>query len=96
MVMKDVVGLLYNGKLHEWDRPLTEEIMQSEEYKQRDKYYKLLFATLNDEQKKLFEEYYLYSAGKSGLMQERAYSNGFKTGVLMAMQVLQHDPEQSD
>lgn len=94
--MKDIVRLLYDGRLHEWDRPLTDDIIQSEEYKQRDKYYNLLMETMDDKQKQLFEEYYLYSGGKSGLMQERAYVNGFKAGAQMVLSVLQHDPEQPD
>lgn len=94
--MKDIVRLLYDGRLHEWDRPLTDDIIQSEEYKQRDKYYNLLMETMDDKQKQLFEEYFLYSAGKSGLMQERAYVNGFKAGAQMVLAVLQHDPEQPD
>ena len=94
--MKDIVRLLYNGRLHEWDRLLTEEITQSEEFQEEIKYYERLFATLNDEQKKLFEEYFLYSGGVSGLIQERAYVNGFKTGALMVMQLLDFDPEQAD
>ena len=94
--MKDIAQLLYHGKLHEWDRPLTGEIMQSKEFQEENKYYEQLFATFNDEQKKLFEEYFLYSGGVSGLIQERAYANGFKTGALMAMQLLDFDPEQTD
>ena len=70
--MKDIAQLLYHGKLHEWDRPLTEEITQSEQFQEEIKYYERLFATFNDEQKKLFEEYFLYSGGVSGLIQERA------------------------
>lgn len=88
--MKDVVKQLFNGELHEWDRPLL-EIRNSEEMEKYNRAYEALYATLSHEQKKLFDEYFLCEGGVDVLFQERVYANGFKTGALIMLEILRFD-----
>ncbi|MBQ8308429.1 MAG: hypothetical protein IJX96_01210 [Clostridia bacterium] len=89
--MKNILSALYNGELHEWDRS-PEEFKGTEEWIKRDEAYEKLEKALSKEQQDLFEEYYHFDGGCLGLELERAYANGVRTGMLLAMEALKFEP----
>lgn len=89
--MKNILQHLYHGNLNEVERS-TEEFEKTEEY---EKYYasiKKLTESLSPEQQKLFDEYYDWEGAYQSLLSERTYANGVKTGMCLALELVDFEP----
>ncbi|MBQ8375269.1 MAG: hypothetical protein IJX98_06850 [Clostridia bacterium] len=67
-------------------------LRNSEEMKKRKEAIECLVATFTQEQDKLFDEYYLCDGACVGRQLEKVYALGFKTGVLIGMELAEFDP----
>ena len=90
--MKDILKHLYYGNINESERGI-EEFLETEEYK---KYYEAgdkFDESLTDEQKQLYNEFFLRSGSLQDLHCERAYANGVKFGIWLMLEVMDFDPK---
>lgn len=88
---KNVLDELYYGNIYESDRILG-KIAETEEYKQYCKITDKFISTLTEEQKSLFNEFYLVSGGYESLCLKRTYANGIKLGMALALELIDFDP----
>ena len=89
---KDIIKCIFYGGLAESERG-TKEFQDTEEFRKRNEAYDKMEATFSEEQRKLFEEYYFWDGGCFNLQIERAYANGLKTGVWLAAELADFQPE---
>ena len=88
--MKNIIELLYYGQINEAERsdnPHSHIQPPDEE----DKAYDLLYSSLSDEQKKLFEQWEELYANRMGDRIDYTFARGFKIGFHLAFQVADLD-----
>ncbi|MBQ7226850.1 MAG: hypothetical protein IJX05_00445 [Clostridia bacterium] len=83
----NILNELYHGNINESARSIK-DLQNTEEYKRMDESYKKLQEALTNEQKTLFEEFYDHDGDFVGLENERSYANGVRTGMLLALSLL--------
>ena len=88
--MKNILSHLYNGNIDESTRSIK-DLQKTKEYKKMDECYQKLIKTLNEEQQELFEEYYESDGEYTTLEKERIYANGVKTGMCIALELVDFD-----
>lgn len=88
MQNKEILKNLYLGLLNESERKRERTKYHEEE----DVAYEALYATFTEEQKKLFDKYYLCSGGVMGELESQAYAQGVKTGVWLAFELCDFSP----
>ena len=79
--MKNILYHLYHGNIAEAERSIK-DLQKHEEFTHRNNAHEAFESTLSAEQKELFDKFYFADCGCSGLILERTYANGFKTGFL--------------
>lgn len=89
--MKNILQALYYGRLNEFERNIK-KLQETQQYKEYDKCYKKLVGTLTPEQKNLFEEYFQSESIYLSLENEQIYANGVKTGMCLALELIDFDP----
>ena len=88
--MKNILELLYYGQINEAERsdnPHSHIQPPDEE----DKAYDLLYASLSDKQKELFEKWEEHYANRMGDRMDYTFARGFKMGFHLALQVMDFD-----
>ena len=88
--MKNILHHLFYGNLHEFDKSLK-EFHNTKEFQDMDASHAAFEKTLNEQQLKLFDEYYLAESGFLGLDKERTYIDDFKTGFWLALELMDFD-----
>lgn len=89
--MKSIIEEIYYGNLSEVERG-TKDFQKREEYKKAVESYDKFEKTFNGDQMNLFNEWYINETSYLGLIQERTYVNGFKTGMLLVLELLNFEP----
>ena len=89
--MKNILYHLYHGNLCEADRS-TKDLQKTQTFKKRDDSYEKLIATFDERQRELFEEFFVLDGDYEGLEKERIYANGVKTGICLALELLEFEP----
>ena len=88
MQNKEILKNLYYGWIDESERKRERTERDEEEYKA----YEALYATFTEEQKELFEEFYLCNCGVIAQLEEQAYVQGVKTGFWLAFELYDFSP----
>lgn len=89
--MNNILQHLYHGNLNESERKST-DLHETEEYKKYIEHCDKLIATFSKEQEKLFNTYFEWDSAYRGVENERLYANGFKTGMCVALELLDFKP----
>ncbi|MBQ7924220.1 MAG: hypothetical protein IJ329_02825 [Clostridia bacterium] len=85
---KNILHHLYHGNFGEADKS-TKEFFNTTEYRDMAKAHEELENTFSEQQHNLFDNYYIAESGFMGLLLERAYFNGFKTGFWLAFELME-------
>lgn len=88
MQNKEIIKNLYYGWIDESERKRERTERDEEEYKA----YEALYATFTEEQKALFEEFYVCNCGVIAQLEEQAYAQGVKTGFWLALELYDFSP----
>ena len=88
---KNILEELYYGNINECERRLG-KITHTEEYKAYIKSLDKLVASFNEEQEKLFDEYFLATGGYEDVLLKRTYANGVKVGLSVGLELIDFDP----
>ena len=81
--MKDIIESIFYGEVNEAERKLRVELPK--EWKST---FDAFEKTLTEEQKELFDKYYIEDGAHIGAIERERYEQGFKTGFWLAMQLV--------
>lgn len=88
--MNNIIKRLYNGQIHDSEQDAS-KLYQTEEFKEFGKRLEELQASFNEEQKQLFREYELAYGLFSCIVEDEVYTNGFKTGFWLAVELTDNE-----
>ena len=88
---KEILKNLYDGNFREALRG-EKEFYNKPEKEYLDEAYDAFEKTFSEEQKTLFDDYYTADNEYFCLILERTYTNAFKTGFWLAMELMDFDP----
>ncbi len=89
--MKNIFSYLYYGELNEAHRSVK-DLQKTEEYKSYAAALEKLTASFSEAQEDLFESYFECEGNYTGIEKERIYPNGVKTGMCLALSLLDFEP----
>ena len=89
--MKNILSRLYYGEVNDSNQSVK-DLQHTEEYKSYAAALEKLTATFSEEQEDLFETYFECDGNYTGIEKERIYANGVKTGMCLALSLLDFEP----
>ncbi len=80
--MKNIIESMFYGEINEAERKLNVKLSQEWE-----KVFEAFEKSLTEEQRELFDKYYIEDGAHIGEIERERYEQGFKTGFWLAMQL---------
>ena len=80
--MKNIIESMFYGEINEAERKLNVRLS-----KEWEKAFEAFEKSLSEEQRELFDKYYIEDGAHIGEIERERYEQGFKTGFCLAMQL---------